>query len=76
MKNFMKKRGCSIKRIKWDIEKARLYFDEYGLDVIDDKFVNVKTPVVFKDKDGYISSISVNNLRSGQGYFCFAPIAT
>lgn len=73
MKNFMKKRGCSIKRIKWDIEKARLYFDEYGLDVIDDKFVNVKTPVVFKDKDGYISSISVNNLRSGQGYFCFAP---
>ena len=70
---IIKKGGRSIKRIKWDIEKAKAYFAGHGLDVIDNKFVNVRTPLTFRDKDGYISSISVNNLRSGQGYFCFAP---
>lgn len=69
----IKRGGCNIKRIKWDIEKAKAYFEEHGLDVLDDEFVNTKTPITFRDKDGYISSISVSNLRSGQGYFCFAP---
>lgn len=73
MRNY-KKGGRSIKRIKWNIEKAKAYFAEHGLDVIDDNFVNVRTPLTFRDKDGYISSISVNNLRGGQGYFCFAPV--
>lgn len=68
-----KRGGYNIKRIKWDIEKAKAYFEEHGLDVLDDEFVNTKTPITFRDKDGYISSISVSNLRSGQGYFYFAP---
>ena len=42
---IIKKGGRSIKRIKWDIEKAKAYFAGHGLDVIDNKFVNVRTPL-------------------------------
>lgn len=55
----IKRGGCNIKRIKWDIEKAKAYFEEHGLDVLDDEFVNTKTPITFRDKDGYISSKNI-----------------
>jgi len=62
-----------MQKIKWDAEKAKEYLCTLGYEMLDNIFVNVRTPILIKTQEGYITSISINNARIGQGVFLFSP---
>lgn len=51
---------------KWTLEKVKNYCNELGYEVLDDIYINVSTKLTLKDKEGYLYSISLNNLTNGK----------
>ena len=51
---------------KWTLEKVKNYCNELGYEILDDTYINVSTKLTLKDKEGYLYSISLNNLTNGK----------
>lgn len=58
-----------MKNKVWNIDLVKNLFKEHGFILLEDEYINSHTPMKFKDKDGYMSTISVSNLQTGQGYY-------
>lgn len=58
-------------RNKWNITKAKQVFKEHGYKLVTTKYINVSTPMVVKNPEGYVGKISLNNFLRGKSFKVF-----
>lgn len=61
-----------MKYTRWNLEKAREYFEERGCKLLETEYVNSKTPMRYIATCGHEHSISLDNFRKGKGDLCKA----
>lgn len=62
----------SNKHIRWDLEKARTYFEERGCKLLETEYKNCSTPMRYIATCGHEHTISLNNFQNGKGDLCKA----
>lgn len=60
-------------KYKWNIEKAKEFYKQHGLKLITTTYINNVTPMLAKNKDGYIGYAALNMVQANKDFRYFKP---